>query len=281
MKTGKQSAYGTKRVSHLLFGVILAVLLLGCPCLLSFAAAGTASPDPARTGSICVTLYSDFLNGTAVTDGSLTLYHVADLQLGEGNGTYVYTEAFAGCEESPDGTDPGLAETLAEYAAGHGIPGTAAEVGEDGSVLFPVLSPGLYLIVQTRPSEGYYAAEPFLVMLPLFGENGWEYDVDASPKMEELKKIPEETETSELLEKYEEVEEDEEFEDETSSASGSVTGTPGGGGRSDSASGTLPQTGQLNWPIPLLTAVGLFLIILGFALRRENPFVDCHYSGIN
>lgn len=30
---------------------------------------------------------------------------------------------------------------------------------------------------------------------------------------------------------------------------------------------TLPQTGQLNWPVPVLTVAGLLLILVGWYLR--------------
>ena len=33
---------------------------------------------------------------------------------------------------------------------------------------------------------------------------------------------------------------------------------------------TLPQTGQLNWPIPVLTAAGTCLIAAGILLRKKH-----------
>ena len=44
------------------------------------------------------------------------------------------------------------------------------------------------------------------------------------------------------------------------------TTTPGGG--------KLPQTGQLWWPVPVLFAVGLALIVLGVARRREGGYEE-------
>jgi LPXTG-motif cell wall-anchored protein len=32
----------------------------------------------------------------------------------------------------------------------------------------------------------------------------------------------------------------------------------------------LPQTGQLNWPVPVLAMAGFLLMALGYRLRRED-----------
>ena len=37
-----------------------------------------------------------------------------------------------------------------------------------------------------------------------------------------------------------------------------------------SAMARLPYTGQLNWPVPVLTVLGLGLLALGLALRRKS-----------
>jgi uncharacterized membrane protein len=36
------------------------------------------------------------------------------------------------------------------------------------------------------------------------------------------------------------------------------------------ANAALPQTGQLNWPVPVLAFAGLTLVLLGAALRRSG-----------
>ncbi len=285
MKTGKRAVYGSRQVIRRLSGVVLAVLLFCGTSLTALAAADAPSLDLEKTGSITVTLCSDSENQTAVTDGTLTLYRAADLYLDNGNMAYAYTEPFSDCEEIPDVTDVKLAAALAEYVSAHEISGTAAEVGKDGSVTFADLSVGLYLVVQTGQSEGYYTAEPFLVTLPLAVEDEWVYDVDAAPKMEELKEIPEtpsETETpsgptepetqpgTEETDTGEDEEDEEEDEDEETVPvlPGSSSGTSGSS--SSGSSGTLPQTGQLNWPIPVMAAGGLLLIAVGMFLQRKE-----------
>lgn len=109
------------------------------------------------------------------------------------------------------------------------------EIGAEGtgSVGLPVL--GLYLVAQTQQeaAPGYFAISPFLVTVPLRGEDGKLIyaPVDASPKMQQLVPIP----------------------------------TP-----APPPPGFLPQTGLLNWPVPVLAIAGMALFALGFALRRNE-----------
>lgn len=132
-------------------------------------------------------------------------------------------------------SDPETARALADYAAEHGIPGQTLPVDEAGTVRFAPLEIGLYLIVQDERSPGYEPIMPFLVSIPLtVGENVY-YDIDASPKVALTPQTPEETTPTEPW---------------------------------------LPQTGQLNWPIPVMAAAGILLFGAGGALclgkRKEH-----------
>ena len=48
---------------------------------------------------------------------------------------------------------------------------------------------------------------------------------------------------------------------------GGGNNTPGGG---SSGGGTLPQTGQLWWPVPILVLAGIVLVLAGFVMRRKS-----------
>ena len=90
-------------------------------------------------------------------------------------------------------------------------------------------------MVQTKAANGYEAVKPFLVSVPM-NENGtYAYDVDATPKMSTL------TETE---------------------PTHSTPTTP-----TTSVEPTLPQTGQLSWPVPVLAMFGLLLFSIGWAPR--------------
>ncbi len=212
-------------------GLLLTLLLL-CSSSTALAAVDCASLDFHKTGSITITLDS-------VTDGALTLYPVAVLYLDDGNMAYAYTEAFQGCTASlADVTDAALGSTLAAYVEEEGVAGTEKTIGTNGQVTFRGLSLGLYLVTQTTKSTGYYEIEPFLVTVPLEKNDAWSYAVDASPKVEVE------------AEPYVETPKD------------TTEGT-----KTTAKAGTkLPQTGQLNWPIPVLAASGLLLFSMGWYL---------------
>ncbi len=185
-------------------------------------------PNLEQDGSITVSMT---YNGRSVSGGTLTMYRTGDVAEDDGNYSFVLSEAFAGSQASlADIQSDELAQKLAAYAEDRGISGETVRVDEAGTAVFRNVEPGLYLIVQGEAAKGYQAAVPFLVSVPMVKDGTYLYDVDASPKTE-LKKAP-------------------------------PTPVP-----TKPVSSRLPQTGQLNWPIPILTAAGLALGIAGWRLR--------------
>ncbi len=252
---------------------LLLVLLLCCTSLTAFAAADTPSLDLSKKGSISLQLYSEE-NDAPVKDGTLALYQVADLYLENGNMAYENTAEFSSVTSALDAEDSELAAELAAYVSSNGIEGTYAEIASDGSVAFTELPLGMYLIIQTEQSTGYYAIEPFLVTVPMAGENSWVYDVDASPKTE-IAVQPETPETPAGSSETPAASEKKEAEENAAalvtgeeSSSGSGTGTSAEG--AEALASSLPQTGQLYWPIPILLGVGIALIVFGTIFNRRK-----------
>ncbi len=112
--------------------------------------------------------------------------------------------------------------------------------GKDGTVKFNSLKPGLYLLRQPIATPGYSKMDPFLVSVPYAvkdkdGDMEYDYDVTITSKSE-LEREPEPTKPP-------------------------IT-----------TDDKLPQTGQLNWPVPLLAVSGLAFFILGWVLfmNREK-----------
>lgn len=230
--------------------MLLCVLLLALSCALP--AFAQEAPDLGRNGSIRITMRR---GETAVGGGTLTLYRVGAVQEENGTFRYALTGDFAGCGESlSDAGSPELAKRLAGYAAEQGFAGTTAEIGGDGNVSFADLQPGLYLLAQDKAAEGYHPAAPFLVSLPLYEGGAYVYDVDASPKVELSAADPgSSTPTAPTT---------------PTTPTTPSTSTPGGG------TPTLPQTGQLNWPVPVLVVLGLGLISVGWLLRKTERHAD-------
>lgn len=212
------------------FSVLFLVICL--ILAMSMTAYAAETPDMTRTGSVSVSMTCD---GKVVPGGTLTLYQVGAINEDDGNYSFVLTGDFEKSGILPDDISSAtLASSLAAYASSGNLNGKTADIGNDGKTTVDSLRPGLYLVIQTKAADGYEAIEPFLVSVPMNEEGTYVYDVDATPKLSMLRKGTPSAPTAALPKT-------------------SVT--------------TLPQTGQLNWPIPVLTAIGLCLFLTGWELR--------------
>lgn len=103
---------------------------------------------------------------------------------------------------------------------------------KDGIAKFDDLPAGLYLIRQEKPADGYECLGSFLVTIPYNGV----YDVTTDSKSE-LKRDPKPNPL-----KPPPINPDDK----------------------------LPQTGQLTWPVPVMTVSGMLFFCLGLALTSGN-----------
>lgn len=185
-------------------------------------------------GSISVTL-RDSETREPIPGGSLFLYPVADLV----DGKYVPTSSFADFGGSlEDLNAPGLAAELYAHGKGHS-PYIARQADRNGLVIYDKRPQGLYLIAQQdiNAAKGYYPIDPFLVTIPMWdAEKGeWDYTIDASPKAETR---PDGTEPTSPPDKPHKP--------------------------------PLIQTGQLNWPVPVLAGLGIVLFTFGWVLYNKR-----------
>lgn len=240
--------------------LIAAILLLAMGTV-SFA---SSVPDVSVKGSIKLQmLYEE----KAVSGGSLEMYQVGEIGEIDGNFFYVLTMDFAASRESLQNiASLELAKNLAKYAKENKLSGAKTEIDANGAAVYTDVTPGLYLVMQDQAAKGYETIVPFLVSVPVLENDVWVYDVDATPKMEPVKKAKETESESEK-----ETETEKETESETDK-------TPGGGktpGGSKGGTGTkLPQTGQMKWPIPILAVSGTGIFAAGWAMclgkRKED-----------
>ncbi len=114
------------------------------------------------------------------------------------------------------------------------------ETDRQGNASFYNLDPAIYLVVRTKvtPQNESYYVDPFLVSVPLLWDGSINYTVTTSPKCGWNP------------------------EDSDPPSNPIVPADP-----SDSK---LPQTGQLNWPIPVLIIVGIALVIIGWKRYRQS-----------
>jgi hypothetical protein len=180
-----------------------------------------------------------------------------------------------------------LAAQLAAYAQANGVEGTTVAVDENGAATFNDLDNGLYLLVQNTAPSGYQTLRPFLVEVPTMQAAGLLFDLQAYPKLAVVTDTNEDdddpdtpwwllllpligvpfiggdddTESGTVVQTPAEAEIPAP-EEETGTGEGTVNDEP--------ANAVLPQTGQLNWPVPVLALAGLSLVLLGAALRRSG-----------
>lgn len=239
--------------------ICLSLLMMALVCFMGNFCCQAAEefPDLGRNGSISVTM-KDTQTGQIVPGGSIMLIQVADAVKEDADYRFQYTAEFDGCRFRLDEIQSEeLAVNLAEYADKKGITGTVREIASDGTVSFGNLQTGLYLLVQQTAAQGYNAVTPFLVSVPMQAADGsgWVYDVDAGPKVELTK-----TQTPDNPDDPNNP--DNPNDPNKPDTPGSKPYTP--------IIERLPQTGQLNWPIPVMTIAGLLLLALGWKMRQET-----------
>lgn len=243
--------------------------------------------DLSRTGSIKVSLY-DSETAEAVGGGTLTLYRVAKVQKDNANLSFVYTNGFEDCGvELGDLSEGELAGRLAEKIAAT-AESTTVEISDFGAAEFGDLEVGLYLVVQTTAAENYNVINPFLVSVPIQENGSYVYDVDALPKVgTAAKKAPEPPDKPDTPDTPDTPDKPEEENPNTPAAPGPdnpdgwVLGANGEkiyrnpeAPSPDNPNGYvmgahgLPQTGQLNWPIPVLAVTGVVLVAAGIKLKK-------------
>ena len=277
----------------------IAIMIVSiCPSVFA-----TESADLHRQGSISVTL-TERVDNTLIAGAELSLYRVADVFHGnDGALQYRYTTAFESCDFAV--TDSDLAKKLEGFVENKSIDSIKMTTDGQGKAVFPELDMGLYLVIQSNTVSGYSPCKPFIVSLPLETKGVYQYDVDASPKTEiakltditiqkvwnkdETASLPESItvqlllgddviKTATLTEKngwkvtYENMAQSDEYTVREENVPEGYTATYQKNGYNFTVTNTAPliQTGQLNWPIPVLAAVGLFLIAAGVVVLQRG-----------
>ena len=237
--------------------------------------------DFGRTGSISVTLIDQEEEVPVVGAKLVINKRMSIVDDGAGNWKYVYGDKYR-------------AEGITD---------------SNGTVVFRNLSLGVYEVEQIGTVEGFAPCKAFEVTIPINSENGYAYDVDASPKTEAMKltsirikkvwntgkstkaadsvtvqllREGEVVKTAVLNEEngwtmnYDNMPVSDAYSIKEKNVPNGFTATYSQKGYEFTVTNTaaLAQTGQLVWPIPLLTAAGLFFISLGgiimYKTRRND-----------
>lgn len=217
-------------------GRILAVVLLAMLMVLQLPVSAARPLDEEQPLTLTLECKA---GGGAIAGAHFHLYQVASM---DARGGYTLCSSFSVLsgylEKIENGEDDWQAfeqAALAELERQEPEPLGSGKTDAAGRLTLEIPQAGLYLVIgeQLETDDMTYTASPFLVQLPgLDGETDeWIYAVTASPKGEV--RYPEQQKPSE----------------------------PG-----DSK---LPQTGMLWWPVPVLAAGGLALLLIGWLRRRK------------
>lgn len=164
---------------------LISVLLTAWILLMMPMAASAEEFDKDLVGSISVTLM-DPDGKTPIAGAELSLYYVATVKHNSSNRlSYTFTGPFTNCGAALD--DPALATKLDIFVNDHAVPTAKLVTDEDGNVTFTNLPLGLYFVKQTGAVAGYAPCTPFLVTVPNYDDEGYVYDVNASPKTDVAK----------------------------------------------------------------------------------------------
>ena len=225
-----------KRTMGRILALLLCCLVFSLP---AFAEGGAADLDLDRTGEITLTVKDK--KGIAPTGGTIACIQVAKVTRESGDLGYELINGFEKTKLSladfVNGSQSAssLTKDVEKYLP-TGAKKQTCKISA-GKVRFTDLEPGLYLIRQESKFKNHESIQSFLVTLPMNGDEGWVYEVNATPKVGTVSQNPPKT--------------------------------PPSGGHSK-----LPQTGQLNWPVPVLAVSGLVIFSLGWLLTRDKHEED-------
>lgn len=170
-----------------------------------------------------------------LNSGTLTFYKVGEPVQDDGNYSFQLTVPFADCGTSLDEIhSPETAKTLADYAEQHNLTGTIISI-ENGTAQLEI-SPG---------QLGLYLV---VQQQPADGWQALSPFLVSVPNMENGKYV---------------------YHVDATPKIGELIPEP-----TQPDDPTLPQTGQLNWPIPVLTVFGLLLLTVGWMLRFRGKRND-------
>ena len=255
---------------------LLTAVLLAAVMTLSMitSAAAVESGEKNFKGSITVTLER---RGEPVKGLEVTLYQVGTGAVENNNWQFALVEALASelgelelnglkaseVEQITDTLVKRIKKMPAEEKAALTVATKASD--ENGEIVFDDLGAGVYLAVRTKLS-GYEFA-PALVYLPYGDETGWDDEIAVNPKVSvnqgsDPKDPPKDP-----------PENPPEIPDEPPPG-GNKDYPPGDPGLEippeEPPLANLPQTGLLQWPIPVMAAAGLLLLGTGMLVERKR-----------
>lgn len=253
-----------KKKVNLLTAVILAVMMF-----MSLTTTASAVDLATAKGSIEVTLKND--RGGGVQNVMLEAYQVAVGSIENNNLKFSLQDVLksTGVElNGLSGSETGdaakaLAAAVKKMSSGDvaKIPSWSGTTDPLGMLKLSDLPVGVYLVVQKNFNVSYEDIDAFLLYLPMTSDDGtkWEYEMSAEPKLEVRASSDDEDEEIEIVIPDPEpplgdIEEPDDLVDI---------------GDEEPPLAMLPQTGLLQWPIPVMAVAGLLLFGAGWMSDKK------------
>lgn len=216
----------------------------------------TELADLDRTNRLVLHLESVVEEVQQEEDAKVTIYQIATMKYQGSDLQYVYTDDWKEltADLSKETSEEEILK-MRDLAQSKNLAGIEKASDKDGNVCYTDLPQGVYLVVQTNQVEHFSVFEPFLVYLPCIEENHWKYDVTAEPK---------------IVYQVRSGRRDPNKPEPTPSPVPEGPVTP----PKEDTPPKLPQTGQLNWPIPILFVAGAFLVSAGIIVRLAGRKED-------
>lgn len=165
--------------------LLIISLLFFSPFIFVSAKENTNIIDFNKKGNLEITLNDNENEG--VSDALISLYYVASANVKDNNLSYIFTKDFKDCNISLDKLEN--KENEIYNCVTSKIKSNDKYTNQTGKVTYNNLDLGLYLVVQKNKKEGYSNIDPFLVIIPESIEDRWNYNIEALPKTEIYKEI--------------------------------------------------------------------------------------------
>lgn len=227
-----------KRCRDTIVMVLILVLIL-IPCS-AFASSGMEKTDGTVKFNLCTQ------SGDAVGDVQISVYRVGNVDYEGYNVVYKIDELLSEGKDIPLNSltaDQNISSAeriwnLIKNKDKKDFSVWTEKTDSEGKISLDKIPVGVYLAVQTLKNDTYVDITPFVFYMPEASKEGWVYDVTLYPKVE---KRPTPTP--------------------------SITPKPTVPHKDDSE---LPDTGMVQWPIPVLAGLGVILLSVGWIVNRRR-----------
>ncbi len=190
-----------------------------------------------QSGSLTVVMINK-ADKQPLVNQAATVIKVADCLYTESDITFSLSADFSDTDIDLESSE--AAQQLLSKVNEKGISGTTVSSDADGKAYFDSLELGAYVVFS---SDDIFT--PFVVFVPMVTDDGISFDLTAQPKID----IPDEPET--------------EPESSTEAQTDTAPAKPAGNEK-------LPQTGMLQYPVPILGLCGVLVFSKGFILYANS-----------